>query len=193
MMKYFLRQKSKGFYSAEFDLYKNEEIVGNAVVKGRLSSIEADVTLKIENKNFEMKHSMKHKFGQTRFYKITSDNQDCGVAYQKRTRKKLIFTSFEPTLEWNGNVYNWDSEGIGTSDIEGAVKYENGFDATIYDDLYNFEMECSDDIEEAYRTIIFTMYKYVTGRTIYLDMYYKPGEKLLKSEHKIRMRYKKKK
>ena len=43
MKKILLKQKSKEMYSAEFEILENDNVVGQAFIKGKLSSMEAIV------------------------------------------------------------------------------------------------------------------------------------------------------
>ena len=76
-----------------------------------------------------------------------------------------------------------DSIGVGKYELDGLVKTDNGYDLTIYNEIYNYNIECDDDLEEALRTIILTMYRYST-------IYFKSGEKTTKSVRKVHFKAK---
>ena len=84
-----------------------------------------------------------------------------------------------------------DGKLVSTNDKIQIVKYDNGYDVTIQDDMHNFVIECNEDIEELYRTLILTMYKYATGRTSTsaTSLYYKPGVKYTNSVQNIKVRW----
>lgn len=191
-MKVLLKQKSKELYSAEFDLIQEEEIIGSATLKDKVTSIRfPNVTIKVQNKELNMIPANKRAKDQSVAYQIVSGNEECGFLYKKKYKTGFLSAEYRPTLEWNGNIYEWGSNGIGKSELEGIVKYDNGYDVTIHDDMHNFVIECNEDIEELYRTLILTMYKYATGRTSTsaTSLYYKPGVKYTNSVQKIKVRW----
>ena len=195
-MKVLLKQKSKDYYSAEFDLIQGEEIIGSAILQDKMTSIKIPIiTIKVQNKEIIMKAVKKREKGQSLCYQVLSGDNECGFVCRKKHKTGFLSTEYRPTLEWNGNIYEWGSNGIGTSELEGMVKYDNGYDVTIYNDMHNFEIECNEDIEELYRTLVLTMYKYATGRTgtSTTSLYYQPGVKASKSVQKVKVRWKNKK
>lgn len=172
-MKVLLKQKSKELYTAEFDLIQNEKVMGNVYVKGRMTSMEATVTIRFQNREFVMEHCKKRERNQYRFYKITSNNEEYGTIFQRKYKTGFMSCEYRPILVSNCSEYEINGNGIGRIDLQGLVKNEKGYTLTIQNDMYNFDIECSDNIDELYRTLIHAIYRYIIA-------YFNPGEKVSK-------------
>lgn len=182
-MKIRIKQKSKELFVAEFEIIENENVIGNVFVKGALNSVIPNLSINFKDKNIIMEHHFRGLSGQPRFYKIMCDNSEYGSIYEKKYKTGFLSYKYVPTLESNGKEYQMDSIGVGKYELDGLVKTDNGYDLTIYNEIYNYNIECDDDLEEALRTIILTMYRYST-------IYFKSGEKTTKSVRKVHFKAK---
>ena len=149
------------------------------MVKGKLNSfVSTTIIIKFKDKEITMEHQIKIEKGKSGFYKITSNNNEYGIAYRKKHKIGLLTWKYVPTLLINGKEYDVNSEEIGEASLEGLVRTENGYHLTIYNETYNYNVKCKDDIDEAIRTIILAIYKYGT-------VYFRPGQKMTNSVRKI--------
>ena len=177
-MKVLLKQKSKELYTADFDIIKDENIIGNVFVQGRIGSMEARTTIKLPNAEIVMEPRGRASRNQYRLYNITINNDEHGYIYQRKYKTGFLAWEYKHVLEYDGNEYIGEGNGIGTSKLDGMIKNENGYELTIYNDMYNYDVECSEGNDDLYKTLIYTMYKYLIA-------YYKPGQKVTKSVQKI--------
>jgi len=190
-MKIYLKQKSKELFTAEFDIVKDENVIGNVFVQGKLTSMEAKTTIKLQGTEIVMIPKMKLFTGRYRSYNITINNALCGSIYQKKVKNGFFSSAYINTLEYNGKEYMDEGNGMGTSHLEGMVETEKGYEVTIYNDMFNFEIECGEELEDLYKTLVYTIYKYLVGifysgsQTV---RYFKPGEKITNSVQKIYFR-----
>ena len=177
-MEFNIKQKSKELFVAEFEIIENENILGKIAVKGKLNSFNPEILIEFKDKKITMQHHIKVIKGHSRFYKIMSNNNEYGTKYEKKHKIGFLTWKYIPTLEIDGKEYEIGSEGVGEFDLEGLVKTDKGYNLTIYNEMYNYNIKCKDDIDEALRTIILTIYKY--GIT-----YFESGKKRVNSVRKV--------
>lgn len=177
-MQFNIKQKSKELFVAEFDIIENEKNIGKISVKGKLNSFNPTVLIEFKDKKISMEPKLKWINGKSRFYKIMSNNNEYGAIYEKKHKIGFLTWKYIPTLEINGTEYEMGSVGVGESDLEGLVKTDKGYNLTIYNEMYNYNIKCKDDVDEALRTIILTIYKYGI-------VYFKSGQKMTNSVRKV--------
>lgn len=91
--KILLKQKSKEMYSAEFEILENDNVVGQAFIKGKLSSMEAIVDGTFHNKNFSLRFSNKVLTGSSkkfRPYNIIENENLTGEIFQTVFKKNFF-------------------------------------------------------------------------------------------------------
>lgn len=180
-MKLLFKQKNKDFFSAEFDILENDNIIGKIFLKGKMSSIKVSLNGQVYGNEFTLKYANKILSGTNkRFfpYNILKDNNIVGEIFHTEF-KKNIFSKYEYTkCIYNRKEYNLYSMVLGTKGI--SVLYHDDIqlaqiekDRTVYNDLHNFNIY-SVDRESAFISILMSCYKYIT-------IYYEPGIKIIKS------------
>ena len=179
-MEFNIKQKSKELFVAEFEIIENENSIGKIYVKGKMNSFNPTIVIEFKDKKIIMEHQKRVVKGKSRFYKIMSNNNYYGMIYKKKHKIGFLTWKLIPTIAIDGKEYEMGSTGVGDCSLEGLVKTDKGYKLTIYNEMYNYNIKCKDDIDEALRTIILAIYKYGI-------MYFKPGQKMTNS---VRVVYK---
>lgn len=179
--KILLKQKSKEMYSAEFEILENDNVVGQAFIKGKLSSMEAIVDGTFHNKNFFLRFSNKVLTGSSkkfRPYNIIENENLTGEIFQT-VFKKNFFSKYE-YIKCNYNKEEFKLYSIGLGDKSVCVIYKNDiqisqieFSNVIYNDLHDYTIYIKDD-DNIFISILLNYYLYVVGK-------FKPGVKVTKS------------
>lgn len=179
--KILLKQKSKEMYSAEFEILENDNVVGQAFIKGKLSSMEAIVDGTFHNKNFSLRFSNKVLTGSSkkfRPYNIIENENLTGEIFQT-VFKKNFFSKYE-YIKCNYNKEEFKLYSIGLGDKSVCVIYKNDiqisqieFSNVIYNDLHDYTIYIKDD-DNIFISILLNYYLYVVGK-------FKPGVKVTKS------------
>ncbi len=171
-----IEQRLKELYSADFNIIENDSVVGNIHVSGSaLYPIPVSIKIQFKDQEILMNYNSKGITDEQRLYKITRNNNEYGSTYEKKQKTGFLSYVYYQMLETNGKEYQLGYEGAGECQLEGVTKTDKGYDVIIYDELYNYIIKCSDDMEEAVRSIILTAYKYGIA-------HFNPGEKITKGK-----------
>lgn len=180
-MQLLLKQQSKDLFSGEFEIFNNNELVGNVSFEGKLGSIEANFVGTIFGKDFSLKCENEILTGPNKKFRpyniIVSDNI-IGEVYQTEY-KKNIFSKYDYIkCLYNQKEYNLYSIGLGEKGVCSLYCNEEQIaeinkDGIIYNDLHNYDIYSIDE-NSALIAILMSCYMYVMAC-------YKPGVKVTES------------
>lgn len=183
-MQLLLKQKVKDLFSGEFEIFNNNELVGNVSFEGKLNSMEANFIGTLFGKEFslncvnEILTGSNKKF---RPYNIIENNAIVGEVYQTEY-KKSVFSKYDYIKYfYNQKEYNLYSIGLGEKGVCSLYYNEEQIaqinkDGIIYNDLHNYDIYSIDE-NSALIAILMSCYMYVNAC-------YKPGVKAIESVKK---------
>lgn len=183
-MQLLLKQKVKDLFSGEFEIFNNNELVGNVSFEGKLNSMEANFIGTLFGKEFslncvnEILTGSNKKF---RPYNIIENNVIVGEVYQTEY-KKNIFSKYDYIKCFcDQKEYNLYSIGLGEKGVcslycneEQIAQIEK--DGIVYNDLHNYDIYSIDE-NSAFIAVLMSCYMYVMAC-------YKPGVKVTESVKK---------
>lgn len=181
MVKLLLKQKIKELYNAEFEILKNNNVVGNVFFDGNIGSMETRITGTFYEKNFSLEFTNKILKGSNkkfRPYNIIENDSVTGEIYQTEF-KKNIFSKYNyvkciyENSEYNSYNIGLGNKGVNCIYINDTQVSQIEKDGTVYNDLHNFEVYIKDN-KYSLISIIFACYTYV-------NTCFKPGIKVTKS------------
>ena len=181
-MKLLLKQKTKDLFSGNFEIYENDNIIGEINFEGQLGSMEVSLNGSFYDKTFSFECTnklfpgTKKKF---RTYNILENNNIVGNIFRSMIKNSFFLRTFYFDLIYNNKEYLSYLIGLGEKTIS-AIYLDNTQIAqvehsnTIINDLHNYEIY-SEDKETAYISIIIACYSYIL-------VGYKAGQKSISSK-----------
>jgi hypothetical protein len=184
-MQVLLKQKNKDLYSGEFEIFNQEELIGNIWFNGSIDSMEANISGTFYDKKISLNFVSKILTGTNkkfRPYKIIENNNIEGEIFHTEY-KKNIFSKYGYTkCLHNQKEYELYSIGLGKKSVcclycgeQQIAQIEK--DGIIYNDLHNYDIY-SIDKDGAFIAVLMSCYMYITSC-------YNPGIKVTKSINKI--------
>lgn len=179
-------QVSKDLFAASFVVKRGSAQVGNFSLKGRLGSMEANISGKLFEHSFDMRFGKSDNIDVARPFRqyiIDENGVQNGVVYQTKFNGGLFKKFDYHQMKLNGMIFDLFPIGFGNEGSKSPIY--NGKeqiaqiekDCVVYNDLHKYRIYAVDTFASQI-AIFFCVYMYINAG-------YKPGEKVVHSEVKV--------
>lgn len=179
-------QVSKDLFAASFVVKRGSAQVGNFSLKGRLGSMEANISGKLFEHSFDMRFGKSDNIDVARPFRpyiIDENGVQNGVVYQTKFNGGLFKKFDYHQMKLNGMIFDLFPIGFGNEGSKSPIY--NGKEqiaqieknCVVYNDLHKYRIYAVDTFASQI-AIFFCVYMYINAG-------YKPGEKVVHSEVKV--------
>ena len=179
-------QVSKDLIAARFVVKRGSAQVGNFSLKGRLGSMEANISGKLFEHSFDMHFGKSDNIDVARPFRpyiIDENGVQNGVVYQTKFNGGLFKKFDYHQMKKAGITYDLFPIGLGKEGCKCPIYDFNTqiaqieTDCVIYNDLHIYKIFAQDEFS-CKIAVLFAIYMYINAG-------YKPGEKVISSKVKV--------
>lgn len=179
-------QVSKDLFAASFVVKRGSAQVGNFSLKGRLGSMEANISGKLFEHSFDMCFGKSDNIDVARPFRpyiIDENGIQNGVVYQTKFNGGLFKKFDYHQMKKSGITYDLFPIGLGKDGSKSPIYQDNAQiaqiekDCIVYNDLHTYKIFAKDEFSSEI-AVLFAIYMYINAG-------YRAGEKAITSTVKV--------
>lgn len=179
-------QVSKDLFAASFVVKRGSAQVGNFSLKGRLGSMEANISGKLFEHSFDMRFGKSDNIDVARPFRpyiIDENGVQNGVVYQTKFNGGLFKKFDYHQMKKSGITYDLFPIGLGKDGSKSPIYQDNAQiaqiekDCIVYNDLHTYKIFAQDEFS-CKIAVLFAIYMYINAG-------YRAGEKAITSTVKV--------